>query len=59
MQVTLGERGTSGFSEKTGGTTWVEVMPIRDTALAAGEQVVVSGLARLSDGATVRVRGSR
>jgi hypothetical protein len=57
--VTLGERGTSGFSEKTGGTTWVEVMPIRDTTLAAGEQVVVSGLARLSDGATVRVRGSR
>jgi RND family efflux transporter MFP subunit len=59
VQVTLGERGTSGFSEKTGGTTWVEVMPIRDTTLAAGEQVVVSGLARLSDGATVRVRGSR
>lgn len=58
VQVTLGERGTSGFSEKTGGTTWVEVMPIRDTTLAAGEQVVVSGLARLSDGATVRVRGS-
>lgn len=59
VQVSLGERGTTESREKNGGSTWVEVIPMRDTTLAAGEQVVVSGLARLSDGAAVRVRGER
>lgn len=49
----MGERGSS-----PGSAAWVEVVPAKGGRLAAGDMVVASGLARISDGAAIRARGS-
>jgi multidrug efflux pump subunit AcrA (membrane-fusion protein) len=53
LEVTMGERGSS-----PGSAAWVEVIPAKGGRLAAGDMVVASGLARISDGAAIRARGS-
>ena len=42
-----------------GGSAWVEVIPAKGGRLSAGDRAIVSGLARVSDGAPVRSRGGQ
>lgn len=54
LEVNMGERGAL-----PGGGAWVEVVPAKGGKLSAGDQAIVSGLARVSDGAPIRSRGGQ